>query len=266
MEALRAIVRGGRALPFARVGAAARGVPDAGPPGHVGRRGGRGTVRALGGIPPASTAATNGEEGGGGVVGTVTAVHNGLAVLEGIRGDTPPGRVITFGGGGGGVLLAHREPQSFALLFRGTASCGHDGEGTGISTRAGRAPEVDGVNAVEVGERAVATESAFTLPAHALVRGRVVGCLGQPLPGWGEGTSSLCTQSPILSSEDGEGHAGDGDSAGTAAGSELLRVPPVLDEITAITAPLLTGVMAIDMLTPIGRGQCMLLSGEAGTG
>ena len=231
------------------------------------------------GFRSASTGATNhgwsedggGGGGGGGVYGTVTKVRDGLAVLEGIRGDTPPGRVIEFEGGGGGVLLAHREPQSFALVLDDTTNGGggHHAEAAGR-----RAPELDGATpgrphdrgprTVGVGERALATEHGFTLPDHTRVRGLVVGCLGQPLPdsAWGDGPSippgeEIRRRARQLEPSPGEG---------TAAGSELLRPPPVLDELRPITTSLITGVKAVEMLTPIGCGQCMLLSGEAGAG
>ena len=63
---------------------------------------------------------------------------------------------------------------------------------------------------------------------------------------------------------DGLSHAQlprDGDSSGFG---QLFNTPPTLDELKPVYQPLLTGVSAIDLLTPLGRGQTMLLCGEVG--
>ena len=40
----------------------------------------------------------------------------------------------------------------------------------------------------------------------------------------------------------------------------------IMEERKPITTPLVTGIKAVDLLAPVGRGQCMLVSGEPGTG
>lgn len=45
-------------------------------------------------------------------------------------------------------------------------------------------------------------------------------------------------------------------------GKAIFAVIPKVDEISVINAPLLTGITAIDVLTPIGKGQNMLLIGN----
>ena len=46
----------------------------------------------------------------------------------------------------------------------------------------------------------------------------------------------------------------------------IIRDPPGVEDRKPITTPLVTGIKALDVLTPLGRGQCMLLTGEPGTG
>lgn len=46
----------------------------------------------------------------------------------------------------------------------------------------------------------------------------------------------------------------------------LFSSPPLQAEIKPIDQSLHTGTLAIDALTPIGRGQTMLLLGQRGTG
>ena len=49
------------------------------------------------------------------------------------------------------------------------------------------------------------------------------------------------------------------------SGSQLFREPPSVEDRKPISTPLVTGVKPLDVLTPIGRGQCLLLTGEVGT-
>ena len=53
---------------------------------------------------------------------------------------------------------------------------------------------------------------------------------------------------------------------GTEDSSRMIREPPSVEDRKPITTPLVTGIKAVDLLAPIGRGQCMLVSGEPGTG
>jgi hypothetical protein len=52
--------------------------------------------------------------------GAVHSVEGSLAILEGISGDVKPGTLLDVGGAGAtAVLLAHREPKTFALVYSG---------------------------------------------------------------------------------------------------------------------------------------------------
>ena len=161
--------------------------------------------------------------------GTCAAVdRGGVAVLEGMRSAAPCGATVTFGGDGGrrGTLLAHREPKSFALMFE------EDGMGR---KRVCADAEVVG----SVGE-ASKTEFAYG-PSAAWARGRTVNAFGE------------CASGERMVSR-------------TADSSKMMREPPTVEDRKPITTPLVTGVKAVDVLAPLGRGQCMLVSGEPGTG
>lgn len=53
---------------------------------------------------------------------------------------------------------------------------------------------------------------------------------------------------------------------GSAAFAPLFALPPTMDAREPISEPLHTGVKGIDALTPVGRGQCLLVLGGRGSG
>lgn len=53
---------------------------------------------------------------------------------------------------------------------------------------------------------------------------------------------------------------------GSAASAPLFALPPTMDAREPISEPLHTGVKGIDALTPVGRGQCLLVLGGRGSG
>ena len=53
---------------------------------------------------------------------------------------------------------------------------------------------------------------------------------------------------------------------GSAAFGPLFALPPTMDAREPISEPLHTGVKGIDALTPVGRGQCLLVLGGRGSG
>ena len=53
---------------------------------------------------------------------------------------------------------------------------------------------------------------------------------------------------------------------GSAAFAPLFALPPTMDAREPISEPLHTGVKGIDALTPVGRGQCLLVLGAPGAG
>ena len=156
------------------------------------------------------------------------AERGGVVALEGMRSAAPPGAVLRFADGAGrAVLLSHREPKTFALMFDG----GEGGERRSVG---------DGARAV--GKRAEASKTEFVWgPSARATRGKIVDALGEARDG-----SAMVT--------------------GTEDSSKMMREPPSVEDRKPITTPLVTGIKAVDLLAPVGRGQCMLVSGEPGTG
>jgi hypothetical protein len=217
----------------------------------------------------------------------VVSTVGDLVILSGLGGDVPPGTLLKFGANGAtGILLAHREPKSFAIRYTNTPT---DAPAVGA---AAAAPVLEG-DAVEVLHK-----QTFRVPAEEEVRGRFIGALGQPL----DGGRHLHTKRPqsnlsiiVVSSTqrppgkqltdlqpsdkqsrdtrrmlscmtclggalDGGAVPGGGGRDVTSGGSELCREPPRVEDRKPITTPMLTGIKAMDLLTPIGRGQCMLVT------
>ena len=168
----------------------------------------------------------------------VHSLEGHLAVLTGVGGDVKPGTLLELGANGAtGILLAHREPKTFALMY----ALGADPSGSGAPGFGAGDASVSPGDAVSVLKK-----KSFRLPSDADVVGRRVGALGQPLDG-------------------GDAPGGADRDVSSGPGSEMMREPPSVENRKPITTPLVTGVPSLDALTPVGRGQCMLLTGEPGT-
>jgi F-type H+-transporting ATPase subunit alpha len=127
------------------------------------------------------------------------------------------------------MLLSHREPKTFGLMYDVDSS--------------GRKVIRDAANAVAPGERCEASKVDFMLgPSAGSTLGKVVDALGEIV---GSNVAMV---------------------TGTADSSRIMREPPSVEDRKPITTPLVTGIKAVDLLAPVGRGQCMLVSGEPGTG
>ena len=153
----------------------------------------------------------------------------GVCVLEGMRSAAPAGAILTFESGTRAVLLSHREPKTFGLMYDVDSS--------------GRKVIRDAANAVAPGERCEASKVDFMLgPSAGSTLGKVVDALGEIV---GSNVAMV---------------------TGTVDSSRIMREPPSVEDRKPITTPLVTGIKAVDLLAPVGRGQCMLVSGEPGTG
>lgn len=97
-----------------------------------------------------------------------------------------------------------------------------------------------GSPATQVGTRVERAQGGITLPGGEAVLGRVLDPLGRPLDG-----------SPL---------------APVATRVPLERRAPRIHERAAVHLPLLTGVLVVDAMFPIGRGQRELILGDEGTG
>ncbi len=96
--------------------------------------------------------------------------------------------------------------------------------------------------AISVAEQEVVkrTEQAMQIPVGSAMLGRVINALGQPIDGLGEIET---TEMRFVEQE-----------------------CPSIVERTPITKPMQTGILAIDALVPIGRGQRELIVGNRNTG
>lgn len=108
--------------------------------------------------------------------------------------------------------------------------------------------EVDQVGAVvlgdytkiQEGDTVKATGQIFSVPVGEELVGRVVSPLGEPQDG--------------------------GPAIATKARNPVERIAPRVIERRSVSVPLQTGVIAIDTMIPIGRGQRELIIGDRGTG
>ncbi len=93
---------------------------------------------------------------------------------------------------------------------------------------------------LKAGDEAKCTGKLLSVPVGKGLLGRVVNPLGQPLDGKG----------PVESSES----------------YPVEKIAPGIIERRSVDQPLATGIMAIDSMIPIGRGQRELIIGDRGTG
>lgn len=103
-----------------------------------------------------------------------------------------------------------------------------------------RAVVLDAASGARVGDRARATGRVASVPVGEALLGRVVDPLGRPLDG--EGPVRAADRWP------------------------LERPAPPIWARAPVTEPLLTGLLVVDALFPIGRGQRQLILGDRGTG
>ena len=96
------------------------------------------------------------------------------------------------------------------------------------------------VSQLKEGDPVETTGKLLSIPVGKALLGRVVDALGNPLDGKG----------PIASTET----------------YPVERIAPGIIERKSVSQPLFTGIMAIDSMIPIGRGQRELIIGDRGTG
>ena len=180
-----------------------------------------------------------------GQTGTVTSIQpGGLLVVEGLRSSVQLGSVLRFPGlQAKAILLGHREPKSFAMLATKLGAVHVPDSDNVAEIKVGDALEVEKMDEEDKKRKA----KTFQIPPEKDLRGRIVSALGAPMSASGFQAISEA----YLSERSGE---------------ELIADPPPVDARKPITTPLITGASAVDVLTPIGRGQCLLVSGEPNTG
>ncbi len=147
-------------------------------------------------------------------VGTVTAVYDGVAMVDGLAGVTAS-ELVQFENGVVGLAL-NLEPDSVGVVVMG--------DYTGI----------------EMGDEVRTTGRIASVPVGDALIGRVVNPLGQPVDG----------QGPI----------------NTTKRRPVERIAPGVIRRKGVDTPVQTGIVAIDAMFPIGRGQRELIIGDRQTG
>ena len=172
------------------------------------------------------------------------------------------GRTVTFANNSKGLVVAHRHPIAFVLLDKDDATTTSASDATtttecSISTKL-----------VSVEPESIPSGSTVDyLGRHVTVLKD--GSVGRTLP---RASSSSSATSATTSARDtisvtipGITDMND-DTASTSGNNKLSRpifVPiPKISDIGLIDSPLVTGITAVDALTPIGKGQNMLVIGN----
>jgi len=147
-------------------------------------------------------------------VGTVTAVYDGVALVDGLAGVTAS-ELVQFESGVVGLAL-NLEPDSVGVVVMG--------DYTGI----------------EMGDEVRTTGRIASVPVGNALIGRVVNPLGLPLDG--KGPISTTKRRPVE------------------------RIAPGVIRRKGVDTPVQTGIVSIDAMFPIGRGQRELIIGDRQTG
>ena len=178
--------------------------------------------------------------------GKVLGVSSSIAVVEGLNNDAEVGTSLKFGTGDvSGVLLWRRDDNTvFALVNDESVSVGDvvECEFSGILQVADE----------EAGPQTKRKYKVASVPVGDALVGKVVNFCGFP---YAQSNSSA---------EDG------GDVADSPIGTDVLHplfnAPPNMEDRESIDSSLLTQVKAIDIITPLGKGQALQVSGVQGSG
>ncbi|KAL3782361.1 hypothetical protein ACHAW5_000901 [Stephanodiscus triporus] len=163
--------------------------------------------------------------------------------------DTDPtGRTVTFADGSSGTIVAHRDPLSFVLvaepLSRSVSSCSLYSSSSSVGD--------DGTScAVSAGRTSI--------DPSTVAPGSIVDYLGRPLVADNDGYVTVDPDFEVVVDDDVEEKEGEG--GGRRRLRPIFMPTPKISDIGLIDSPLVTGITAIDALTPIGKGQNMLVIG-----
>jgi F-type H+-transporting ATPase subunit alpha len=227
-------------------------------------------------------------------LGTVLYAGDGLAIVLGLDNDAPVGTVLSFVGGARGyekgsaregegekracrtgqserALFSHHHHPSihpsphsallwrrsdnicFAVLLGGVASVGER-----VACR------IKGILQVVDAADGPLTQREYdvaTVPVGPGLAGAVVDYRGRALDWEGGSGSGLADDGISLPPAPGASPP-----LGTDAAGALFAECPPMEARSQICAALTTGVKGIDALTPLGRGQCLLVLGAPGSG
>ncbi|KAL7546416.1 hypothetical protein ACHAWF_009757 [Thalassiosira exigua] len=169
------------------------------------------------------------------------------------------GRTVTFSDASVGMVVAHRHPVAFVLVDPA-------GDGSG------------GVGGIDSGGECAISPNRASLDPASVPPGSTVNYLGRHVSILSDGSASrsLPRAAEIdLAAGTGVGapdgfslsvdatnvNAVNGNGASDAGRRPVFVPIPKISDIGLIDSPLVTGISAIDALTPIGRGQNMLVVG-----
>lgn len=147
-------------------------------------------------------------------VGTVTAVYDGVAIVDGLE-DVKANELVQFSNGAAGLAL-DLQRDAVGVVIMGD------------------------YETIESGDEVRATGRIASVPVGDALIGRVVDPLGNPLDGKG----------PIA----------------TTKVRPIQRTAPGVIDRKGVDTPVQTGIMSIDAMFPIGRGQRELIIGDRQTG
>ncbi|MCB8980885.1 MAG: F0F1 ATP synthase subunit alpha [Ardenticatenaceae bacterium] len=147
-------------------------------------------------------------------VGTVTAVYDGVALVDGLA-DVKASELVEFSNGIAGLALDLQDKLVGIVVMGDYAE-------------------------IEVGDEVRATGRIASIPVGDALIGRVVDPLGNPVDGKG----------PL----------------NTSKIRPIQRTAPGVIERKGVDTPVQTGIIAIDAMFPIGRGQRELIIGDRQTG
>lgn len=168
-------------------------------------------------------------------IGKVLFIGEGLAIVDGLNNDAPVGTMLAFVSGATGVLMWRRSDNICFVLLLG----GDDSVIVGEQVEC----KVKGILQVVDAQSGPATQRDYeqaSVPAGDALLGQVVDWLGR--------------------------RPGEQQQIGADAWAPLLAEQLDMDSREQIAEALTTGVRAIDILTPLGRGQAQLLTGPHGSG
>ena len=183
------------------------------------------------------------------------------------------GRTVTFSINNNsfkrvGIVIAHRHPIAFVLLLDDDDSNNDDNSNSNDSS--------DIINNV-VGKECTISTNMISIDPSGIPIGSIVNYMGKPLSVLEDGSvcRTLPKASTSVSSTAGAAIPNGVDinlsidmssmknTDTSSSTSRPIFVPiPKISDIGLIDSPLVTGITAIDALTPIGKGQNMLIIGK----
>ena len=158
--------------------------------------------------------------------GSVIKVSDGIVIISALE-EVAIGEMLLFDDGSVAVALDLKESEVGAIILS---------NGSKILS-----PESEGICRIKQGDRVKRTGKILQVPTGPALLGRVVDALGNPIDGKG----------PLK---------------GEIVYREVEAIAPGIIDRQPISETLQTGILSIDALIPIGRGQRELIIGDRQTG